>query len=132
MGAKISQRNRFRSSVVPQDITTLRTGTFIDVSGAQRILAIVTTSTVAATKKITVKLLQARDAAGTGSKDLGTAADVVAPTGGAALSPTLDAQITDLDSANGYGFVAVQLSSDNATAVQAAALLMLGGNRYNP
>ncbi len=56
----------------------------------------------------------------------------MAPAGGAALAPTIDAQITDLDSANGYGFVAAYAVSDNAAAVYGAATLMLGGNRYNP
>lgn len=132
MVAQISQTQRVRPSIVPQDITTARTGTFIDVSGAQRLLAIFNVATVAATKKVTVKLVQARDAAGTGAKDLTTAFDTVAPAGGATLAPTIDAQITDLDGANGYGFVAAYAVSDNATPVYGSATLLLGGNRYNP
>ncbi len=132
MVAQISQTQRVRPSLVPQDITVARTGAFIDVSGAQRLLASFNVATVAATKKVTVKLVQARDAAGTGAKDLTAAFDTVAPAGGAALAPTIDAQITDLDSANGYGFAAAYAVSDNAAAVYGAATLILGGNRFNP
>lgn len=132
MVAKISETQRIRTSVVPQDITTLRTGAFIDVSGAQRMAAAVAVATVAATKTVTVQLMQAQDAAGTGAKVMGAPAVLTAPTGGAPIDAVVDAQITDLDSANGFSFLAVQLSSNNATAVYGSGLMMLSGNRYNP
>ncbi|GEP12261.1 hypothetical protein [Methylobacterium gnaphalii] len=132
MVAKISQLQRARVSIVPQDISTARTGNFIDVSGAQRISAIFNVASVTATKKVTTKLLQAKDAAGTGAKDLTTATDTVAPTGGAPLAPSIDAQISDLDTANGYSFVAAYAVSDNGSAVYGGATILLSGNRYNP
>lgn len=132
MSMKLSQSLRTRAALAPQDITTARTGPFADVAGGQRMLAVVVTGPVAATKKVTAKFLQAQDAAGTGAKDLGSALDTVAPAGGAALSPMIEAKIEDLDTNNGYGFVALNLVSDNASAVLAGASLILGNNRFNP
>lgn len=132
MVAKISQTQRVRASIVPQDLTTARTGTFVDVTGAQRVLAMFNVANVAAGSKVTVKLVQAQDAAGTGAKDLTTSFDTVAPAGGSPLAPIIDAQITDLDASNGYGFIAAYAVSNNGTAVYGAATLLLGGNRYNP
>jgi hypothetical protein len=132
MPSSISQRMRVKASITPQDITTARTGAYVDVSGAQRVLGFINAGTVAQTKKITAKFIQAKDAAGTGAKDLGTAQDTIAPTGGAALSPTIEAKIEDLDSANGYKFVALYALSDNATAVNAGGTIILSGNRFNP
>ncbi|TCM56160.1 hypothetical protein C8J36_103530 [Rhizobium sp. PP-F2F-G48] len=130
MSRALSQGLRARASIVPQDITTLRTGTFVDVSGAQRILAAITVATVAATKKITVQFRQAQDAAGNGAKNLGSPVDKVAPAGGAALDLTVDAKSEQLDP--NYSFVSVTLVSDNASAVYGSAMLLLGGNRFNP
>jgi hypothetical protein len=132
MSIKLSNSLRVVAGVAPQDITTARTGDYVDVSGAQRILAAVTTATIAQTKKVTVQFKQAKDADGTGAKDLGDAVVATAPTGGAALTPVAEANIGELDSANGFTFVAVNIVSDNGTAVYGGAVMILGDNRYNP
>lgn len=130
MPRALSQSLRTRAAVVPQDITTLRTGTFVSVAGCQRVLAAVTTAAIAQTKKVTVQFRQATDAAGTGAKNLGDPVEKVAPTGGAPLDLTVDAKVESLDP--NYGFVTVTLVSDNGSAVYGSAMLILGGNRFNP
>lgn len=130
MSRSLSQGLRVRASVAPQDITALRTGTFVDVSGAERILAAITTGTIAATKKVTVQFRQAQDAAGTGAKNLGSPVEKVAPAGGASLDLTVDAKAEQLDV--NFSHVSVTLISDNATAVYGSAMLVLGSNRFNP
>lgn len=130
MSRKISEGLRTLAGVAPQDITTLRTGAFVSVAGAGRLLAAITTGSVAATKKVTAQFRQATDAAGTGAKNLGDPVEVIAPSGGAALTFAADANVERLD--NGFSFVAVALSSDNATAVTGSAVLLLGNNRFNP
>ena len=128
----LSQILRNLVAVPPEDITTARTGPFLDVSGSQRLLAIATTAPVAAGSTVTLGFMQAQDTTGTGAKPLGTPQVVTAPTGGAALAPVEEAQISDLDVDNGFSAVAVTLVSNNASAVQAAAILILGDNRFNP
>lgn len=132
MSSALTQRSRVIVALTPQDITTQRIGPYLDVSAAQRILAAINTGIVAQTKTVTVQLMQAQDATGTGAKLLGTATVLTAPTGGATLPTNIDVKIGDLDHNNGFGFVAVQLLSNNSTAVYAGAMLVEGSNRYNP
>ncbi|ACL56986.1 hypothetical protein [Methylobacterium nodulans] len=126
----IAQRQRRQLGVVHADITTARTGAYYAAAGAQRIAADVVTGPIAATKKVTVQLLQATDGAGAGAKPLGAPVEKVAPAGGGALLVTAEAKTEQLD--DGYSYVAVQISSDNAGAVIGTAVLLFGDNRYNP
>lgn len=130
MSRSLSQSLRVMPAVVPQDITTIRTSPYVDISGAQRLLAAVTTGNVAATKRVTVQFLQATSQGGGSSKALGSPVVKVAPSGGAALDLVAEAKIEDLD--DNYGYVAVRLSTDNDTALYGSAMLLLGNNRFNP
>ena len=132
MTIKLSSRLRIRPCVTPQDITTPRMGSWVDVTGAQEVLTTVTTGSVAAGSTVTLQAMQALDAAGTGAKALGAPVVSTAPAGGSPIAIQADTAIVDLDDQNGFGFVTVQLSSNNGSAVQAAATLVLGNNRYNP
>ncbi|WP_131193714.1 hypothetical protein [Lichenihabitans psoromatis] len=132
MTIKLSTRLRVLPNIAPQDITTARTGAYADASGAQALLVAVNAGPVAPTKTVTLQMMQAVDANGTSAKALGAPVTVTAPTGGSAIAFTADAQITDLDDNNGFAFVAALLSSNNASAVLAAATLILGNNRFNP
>ncbi|WP_173087359.1 hypothetical protein [Devosia sp. 1635] len=130
MGRKLSESLRTRAAVIPQDINTPRTSGFIDVSGAGRVMAVVTTAAVAATKKVTVQFRQAKDATGTDAKDLGAPVEKVAGSGGGPLDLTAEATVERLD--KDYGFIAVALSTDNGAAVLGSAMLLMGDNRFNP
>lgn len=129
MVSKLSQRLRVRAALSPADISTAKTSPFISIAGAGQLMVAVTTGAVTATKKITLQILQAVDAAGTGAKALGPAVDKVA----ASTAPqelTSEAYTERLD--DGFSFVAVQLSSDNGSAVTGAAVLIQGDNRFKP
>lgn len=130
MSRSLSQSLRVLPGVAPQDITTTRTSAYVDVSGAQRVLAAVTTGPMLDTKRVTVQFLQATSPGGGGGKVLGSAVVKVASTGGASLDTAAEAKIEDLD--KNYNYVAVRLSTDNGSAVYGSAMLILGDNRFNP
>lgn len=133
MSRKLSQGLKATAgAVINADITTLRTGAYVEMAAAQRVMAIATTGSIAQTKKLAIQLKQAQDTSGTGAKNLGAEVDIVAPTGGSVLTGIAEAQINDLDLANGYHCVAVAISSDNASGVAGSAVLILGNNRYVP
>ncbi|MGB9826603.1 MAG: hypothetical protein ACPLRU_08015, partial [Desulfofundulus sp.] len=70
---------------------------------------------------------------GTGAKTLGSAVEkVVTNAAGEAIFLTAEVKASDLDLANGYTHVAVQVSSDNATAVNGAAVLIFGDLSFRP
>ena len=133
MSEKLSETLSVQYGVQSADIVTPATGPYVDASGAGRILGSGQTETaVAQTKKLTVELLQATDAAGAGAKALGSAVEVVAPAGGSKLKALVEAHQSDMDHAGGFKFVAVKISSDNATAILAGSQLILGDLRYRP
>lgn len=123
---KISERVQIKQGVTPQDIVGGKTSAYYSMAGVGRVLAQLTTATVAEGKKATIQLMQAKDAAGTGAKVLGAAVEKVAGVGGEAIFIQAEANASDLDIANGYSYVAVQVSSDNAVAVNGAAILIFG------
>lgn len=131
MNRKISEMIRTLLGVLNADITTDRTGAYHDVSGSNRILARLDTGAVAAASNATIQLLQATDDAGTGAKALSAVVTAVSAAG-EALAVEVEAQTEDMDTNNGYTHVAVQVTSDNATAVVGSAVLLLAGNRFNP
>lgn len=129
---KLSELVQVKQAVVPQDIVGGKTSAYYSMSGIGRVLAALTTGTIAETKKATIQLMQAKDATGTGAKALGTAVEKIAGVGGEAIFLTAEVKASDLDLANGYTHVAVRVSSDNATAVNGAAVLIFGDLSFRP
>lgn len=130
---KLSELVQVKQAVVPQDIVGGKTSAYYSMSGIGRVLAVLTTGTIAQGKKATIQFMQAKDAAGTGAKILGSAVEkVVADAAGENVFLTVEAKASDLDLANGYTHVAVQVSSDNATAVNGAAVLIFGDLSFRP
>lgn len=132
MNRKISELIRTLLGVLNADIAAAdRTGAYHDVSGANRIMARLDTGAVGAGNNATIQLLQAKDDAGTGAKALSAAVSKVSAAGGV-LAVEVEAKTEDMDTNNGFTHVAVQVGSDNATAVIGSAVLLLAGNRFNP
>ncbi|MGB9845889.1 MAG: hypothetical protein ACPLRH_00095 [Desulfotomaculales bacterium] len=130
---KLSELIKVQKAVAPADIITAKTSVYYSMAGIGRVLAVLTTATIAQGKKATIQLMQAKDAAGTGAKALGAAVEkVVTDAAGEAVFLTAEAKASDLDLANGYSHVAVQVSSDNATAVYGAAVLIFGDLSFRP
>jgi len=123
---KLSELVQVQEGVTPQDIVGGKTSSYYSMAGIGRVLAVLTTATVAETKKATIQLMQAKDDQGTGAKVLGTAVEKVADAGGEVIFLQVEAKASDLDLANGYTHVAVQVSSDDAVAVNGAAVLIFG------
>lgn len=123
---KLTELVQIKQGVMPQDIVGGKTSSYHSMAGIGRVLAVLTTATIAETKKATIQLMQAKDASGTGAKVLGVAVEKIAGTDGEAIFLTAEAKASDLDLVNGYTHIAVQVSSDNATAVNGAAVLVFG------
>lgn len=132
LSAKLSQTLRVLPALAAQDITTQRQGAFLSLGGCQRFLATATGGAIGNGKTVTISLLQAQDSAGTGAKPLGSSVVAASGADGTVLAPVIEGGVSDLDVANNYAFVAVVLVSNNGAAVQAGAVMILGGNRYNP
>jgi len=104
---------------------------FHDVSGFREVAAIASCAALAAAGTLTLTLLQASDAAGTGKKVLGTArvatTDLVATS---VLANIVSEAVAAMDHANGFTFVGARVKA--SAAVAGEVVLMLSGARYNP
>jgi len=129
---KLSDFVKLETALLNADITTDRESTFRPAEGFTLYRAHLQTGTVAATKKATVQLLQAKDASGTGKKALTDPVEFTAGDGGEVAEISVEAKQEDLDSNNGFTHIAVKVTCDNATAVVGAAVLELGGASYKP
>lgn len=117
--------------VTPQDIGTADvTGAYVAVGGYTRILATLITASLTAAETATVELLQATDSSGTGAKALAAAVTATAPTGNGVVIAEVGSLIDDLDSNNGFAYVAVKVTCSEDAKV-GAATLALGGKRYS-
>lgn len=123
----------FKAGPTNADISTARTGPYHDISGARQFTGVVSIPAVTQGSEVIVRLLQASDSGGTGSKALAeTTYTIPADSPPVSVNFTLsaDAIDSDLDDANGFGFVAVQIECDEAVAGSGA--LVLSGLRYKP
>lgn len=130
---KISEQVEIVTGFAPKDIgTTDVTSGYHSMANRGRCMAVVTTATIAATKKVTVQLKQAKDDQGTGAKNLGDKVEVTAGTGGEAFLLTTEARASDLDTANGYTHVAVTVGTDDDAPPDGAAVLVFGDLAFWP
>lgn len=130
--SKLSERLRVISAITPQDIDTADvTSAYVKLDHHRRVMAVVNTASLAQGKKLTVQLKQATAAVGTGAKNLGAAVEVVAGSGGGAVSAIAEAMAEELDTANGYAYVAVTVGTDAGSATDGAAFLILGDGRFS-
>lgn len=133
MHGYINQHIQFLPGPSNADISTARTGPYHDVSHARTLAGILTVASIAAGSTLTVTLMQATDADGSGAKVLRAAevesdGDGESPPGAALEVATVAANVEELDHANGFTFVAVRVDTDAAAA--GAGVLALGGLRY--
>ena len=129
---KLSEQLRIEEGVLNADIATDRTSAYYDATGYRRFAAKAFAKDVNSDKNLTVQLLQATDSSGTGAKALSSLVTSVSddsPSGD--INAIAEAQDSDFDSANGFKYIAVQLTSDDTT-VLANANLIMAGNRFAP
>lgn len=119
------------SGFSPRDIGTADiTGAYISMSGANRILAVLSTESLTAGKIATIELLQATSAAGAGAKTLKTAVTGTAPVGNGAIVIQIEAAAEDFDTKGGFSYFAVKATSDESGKL-GSAVVIKGGLRYS-
>ena len=105
---------------------------WISLDETDRILAIVQVGAFGANATVDASIAQAQDAKGTNAKPIGAGKSVaLAASVGNDVQATIDVGATELDVANGYGFVQLGLSVGVA-ATETAALILGGSSRYEP
>lgn len=130
----IAERIARDLGVHSQDVSTADiTGNYVDMAGYGRVAAIAVTDQLAADDAVSVQLIQATAADGTGAKNLGSAVSVTG-TANTAEQLFVEAAADDLDTANGFRYVAVQISAtpNGATTINAAATMIRADGAYRP
>lgn len=131
MSKKISEQMDVVAAIDPQDIGTADvTGSYVAVGDYRTIMATLQTESLTAGKIATVELLQATSAAGAGAKTLKAAVQATAPVGNGAVKVQVEARVDELDSNNGFAYVAVKVTCDENGKI-GAATLALGDKRYS-
>ena len=132
MNSKLTERLDLQSIIAPQDVGTADvTGTYVDVSKAGRFVVLAKAGAVTAAKILTVQLMQAQDAAGTGAKVLGAAVTAAGAGGAAPADIEIEKKVEELDGANGFTHVTAVLGIDE-NAKLGAAWIALGDRRFRP
>ena len=106
---------------------------WVSMAEFDRILALIQVGAFGAAATVDANIQQAQDAAGTGAKAIGTGKAIaqMLAAGGNNVQALIDVRSTELDVANGYGFV--QLAIVVGTAATETAGVMLGGDaRFVP
>ncbi len=106
---------------------------WVSMAEFDRILALIQVGAFGAAATVDANVSQAQDAAGTGAKAIGTGKAItqLVAAGGNNVQALIDVRSTELDVANGYGFV--QLAIVVGTAATETAGVMLGGDvRFVP
>lgn len=113
------------------DTADLTSAIYRDVANAGRILVQAETVTQLTVGKIlTLQLKQAKDAAGTDAKDLGTAVTFTAA-GTEVAKVVAEKVAADLDTANGFTHVGFTVGTDLGSAVIASVVTILGELAYS-
>jgi hypothetical protein len=105
-------------------------GLFVSMQDYRRVVGIGVCEGPGTTKKLTVTLLQATDATGAGKKALGTAA-VATAVSTEALEAVAEANVEDMDHANGFLFVGLRVGTDKGTAVDGGGILVRDQGRFS-
>jgi hypothetical protein len=97
--------------------------TWVSMANLHSITAYLQTGVLGASATIDAKLRQATDASGTGAKDIaGKAITQIVKATGDNVQVTIDARDTDLDSNNGFAFVALSVTVGTAASIFGATL----------
>ncbi|WP_054537116.1 hypothetical protein [Herpetosiphon geysericola] len=105
------------------------TSTYLSMDGHEMVTALLSVGAITASGTIDMKLVQATDTSGTGSKDIAGASLVqIADTGGAKMY-AIDFRGDLLDHTNGFTCVAVVLTTAAAANVSSVTFLRYRGRR---
>lgn len=98
--------------------------TFVPAQNFHSFMALLETGVLGASATLDAKLRQATDAAGTGAKDItGKALVQIVKASGDNKQAMINCRATDLDTANGFGWVALSVTIGVAASIFGAQLL---------
>jgi hypothetical protein len=130
---KISEKLAILATLDPASVSagTVVT-TWVPVAAFHSIAALIQTGVLGASATVDAKLRQATDSTGTGAKDIaGKALTQIVKASGDNVQAIVECRSDDLDTTNGYAFVALSVTVGTAASIVGAALI--GGNgRYMP
>ncbi|MDA8258302.1 MAG: hypothetical protein M0Z99_22185 [Betaproteobacteria bacterium] len=106
---------------------------WISMAEFDRILALVQVGVFGASATVDANIQQAQDAAGTGAKAIGTGKAIaqMLAAGGNNVQALIDVRSTELDVANGFGFVQLEILVGTA-ATETAGVILGGDARFAP
>jgi hypothetical protein len=100
---------------------------WVKAADFHNIMALIQTGTLGASATVDAKLRQATDSSGTSAKDVANAAITqIVKASGDNKQAMIEIRTDELDSANGFGYVALSLTVGTASSVVGAAVI--GGN----
>ena len=122
--ARISEQLALLAVLSPQSVSAGTVVTsYVPMSNAQRLLAVLQTGVLGASATVDAKLVQATDSSGTGSKDItGKAITQIVKASGDNKQVEIDLRSAELDSNNGFGYVALSITVGTAASLLSAAL----------
>ena len=106
---------------------------WVSMAEVDRILALVQVGAFGALATVDANVSQAQDATGTGAKAIGTGKAItqMLASGGNNVQALIDVRATELDVANGFGFVQLEIIVGTA-ATETAGVILGGDARFEP
>lgn len=130
---KFTETAKTTVAIKPQadiDTADVTSAVYVSMAEYRRVYAIASCEGPGAGKILTAQLKQATDASGSGAKNLGTAATATA-TASEDLVAVAEANVEDMDTANGFYFVGVTIGTNKTSAVDGACTLTRDRGRYS-
>lgn len=131
----IDERLDYAAGVYSQDISSADvTGEWVDMSGYNRVAALVTSGQLASADAVEVTLQQATDANGSDAKDLGSTVTYTAGSADEVAALLAEAAASDLDIANDFRYVAAKVGAtpDGSTTINGSAVMIRADGDYRP
>lgn len=131
MSYKITEILKIDQGLAPVDITEEKTSPFLAMNEFRRIVILVNTGKVDSGKKVTVQLMQAKDAAGAEAKPMGNPVEkTVEEATGEMVHMVLESHVSEME--EGYSHLGVKLGTNNPAGVTGAVEILRGEPRYYP
>ncbi len=131
MNHNLTQDVRFDQVLAPasRGAGAVTGATYLSMDGHESAVALLDVGAIVATGTINLKVVQATDAVGTGSKDMADAVLVqIADTGGSKLY-AIEFRADTLDHNNGFVYVSVTLTTAAAANIAGVTLMRYRGRR---
>lgn len=122
---KFQEKNAVLATLDPASVavSTVLT-TWVSIANVHSITALLQTGVLGASATVDAKLRQATDNSGTGAKDItGKAITQIVKASGDNKQVTIDVRDTELDTNNGFAFVALSVTVGTAASLLSASLI---------